>query len=68
MSAHHILLYLLNELTKSDKIRACRALHRFFATSLISSIKQKRYTFVFKHSLLPNIIQQRRWVTSSPNI
>ena len=45
MSAH-VLLNLLNELGKRDKMRgfqrceACRALYLFFATSLINSIIQ----------------------------
>ena len=34
----HVLLNLLNELRK--KYEACRALYRFFATSLINSIIQ----------------------------
>ena len=40
MSAH-VLLNLLNELGKRDKIcEACRAFHLFFPTSLINSIIQ----------------------------
>ena len=39
MSAH-VLLNLLNELEKRDKMRACRVFYLFFATSLISSIIQ----------------------------
>ena len=37
MSAH-VLLNLLNELRKRDKMQACRAFYLFFATSLINSI------------------------------
>ena len=40
MSAH-VLLNLLNELGKSDKMRGLRAFYYFFATSLINSIKQE---------------------------
>ena len=40
MSAH-VLLNLLNELGKSDKMEACRAFYYFFATSLINSIIQE---------------------------
>ena len=42
MSAH-VLLNLLNELGKSDKMRslACRAFYLFFAKSLINSIVQE---------------------------
>ena len=40
MSAH-VLLNLLNELGKKDKMGACRAFYRFFATSLINSIIQE---------------------------
>ena len=45
MSAH-VLLNLLNELGKRDKMReikceACRAFYLFFATSLINSIIQE---------------------------
>ena len=40
MSAH-VLLNLLNEFGKRDKMLACRALYRFFATSLIHSIMQE---------------------------
>ena len=36
MSAY-VLLNLLNELGKSNKIKACRAFSHFFATSLINS-------------------------------
>ena len=37
----HVLLNLLNELRKRDKMRACRAFYLFFATSLINSIIQE---------------------------
>ena len=40
MSAH-VLLNLLNELGKRDKLEACRAFYLFFATSLINSIIQE---------------------------
>ena len=40
MSAH-VLLNLINELRKVIKCEACRAFCRFFATSLIKSIKQE---------------------------
>ena len=40
MSAH-VLLNLLNELEKSDKCEACRALNHFFATSSINSFIQE---------------------------
>ena len=40
MSAH-VLLNLLNELGKSVKYEACRALYYFFAMSLINSIIQE---------------------------
>ena len=40
MSAY-VLLILLNELEKRDKMRACRAFYLFFATSLINSIMQE---------------------------
>ena len=40
MSAH-VLLNLLNELGKRDKMQACRAFYLFFATSLINSIIQE---------------------------
>ena len=39
MSAH-VLLNLLNELGKRDKMLACRAFYLFFATSLINPIIQ----------------------------
>ena len=38
----HVLLNLLNKLRKSDKCEACRAIYRFFATSLINSIIQEQ--------------------------
>ena len=41
MSAH-VLLNLLNELGKRDKMRACQAFYLFFATSLINSIIQEQ--------------------------
>ena len=37
----HVLLSLLNKLEKRDKMRACRAFHLLFATSLINSIIQE---------------------------
>ena len=40
MSAH-VLLNLLNELGKRDKMRGLRAFYLFFATSLINSIIQE---------------------------
>ena len=40
MSAH-VLLNLLNELGKRDKMRACRAIYLYYATSLINSIIQE---------------------------
>ena len=40
MSAY-VLLNLLNELGKRDKMRACRAYYLFFATSYINSIVQE---------------------------
>ena len=40
MSAH-VLINLLNKLGKEIKCEACRAFYRFFATSLINSIKQE---------------------------
>ena len=40
MSAH-VLLNLLNELEKSDKIRGLPTFYYFFATSLINSIIQE---------------------------
>ena len=39
MSAH-VLLNLLNELGKRDKMRGCQAFYLFFATNLINSIIQ----------------------------
>ena len=39
MSAH-VLLNLLNELGKRDKLQACQSLYLFFATSFINSIIQ----------------------------
>ena len=40
MSAH-VLLNLLDELRKSDKMRGLSSIYLFFATSLINSIIQK---------------------------
>ena len=40
MSAH-VLLNILNELRKRDKMRGCRAFDLFFATSLINSLIQE---------------------------
>ena len=40
MSAH-VLLNLLNELGKRDKMQACQAFYLFFAMSLINSIKHE---------------------------
>ena len=40
MSAH-VLLNLLNELGKRDKMRGLQSIYLFFATSLINSIKQE---------------------------
>ena len=40
MSAH-VLLNLLNELRKRDKMRGLRSIFLFFATSLINSIIQE---------------------------
>ena len=41
MSARHVLLNLLNELGKSDKMRGLPSIYGFFATSLINSIIQE---------------------------
>ena len=40
MSAH-VLLNLLNQLEKSDKMQGLPSIYRFFATSLINSIIQE---------------------------
>ena len=40
MSAH-VLLNLLNEFGKRDKMRGLQSIYLFFATSLINSIKQE---------------------------
>ena len=46
-----VLLNLLNELGKSDKMRGLRALYRFFATSLINSIMSDSSYHNFKTAL-----------------
>ena len=38
----HVLFNSLNKLGKRDKMRACRAFYRFFATSLINTIIQEQ--------------------------
>ena len=40
MSAH-VLLNVLNELRKRDKMRGCRTFYLFFSTSIINSIIQE---------------------------
>ena len=51
MSAH-VLLNLLTSWGKKIKCEACRVFHRFFATSLINSIKQKHEFYSIYHMTL----------------
>ena len=55
----HVLLNLLNELGKSIKCEAYRALNRFFATSLMNSITHDHYSIYLRK--LKILIKSQFW-------